>query len=77
MMVFNQNIFFKLLPSFYLFFFSVVFRKSIGPVVPYFFDDKLTQDPNVTSGLTPDSMTVNDLTYDQLVNKYYNIFSQL
>ena len=44
-------------------------RKAIGPTIPYYFDPKLTQDANVTSGLTPDHMAVNDLTYDQLVNK--------
>ena len=31
---------------------------------------KLIQDQNVTSGLNDDFLAVNDLTYDQLVNKY-------
>lgn len=31
---------------------------------------KLIKDQNITSGLIDDFLAVNDLTYDQLVNKY-------
>lgn len=47
-----------------------IFRKAETPVLPYIFDMKLIQDQNVTSGLNDDFLAVNDLTYDQLVNKY-------
>lgn len=44
-------------------------KKPPAPLLPHFFDTTLVKDRNATSGLTEDSLAINDLTHIQLENK--------